>query len=272
MNCIIALSHTSSPLDSSFSSQPNCIHDHDAENGHNHATNYNIPSTNHICEDNAWETPDHTFCLPNLSAPPLSEVVSSEAPKSTCLIQSDLGSTDASAISLSLVPETTIEQTHTPLYLGWNYYYHLPNDKNWNVDSYKIIMSNISTLEELMGMNELMTDNIIKNCMLFVMRVGVTPMWEDPQNRQGGCFSYKVTNKAVTQVWRKLMYLLCGYTLTIDPTHMDLVNGITISPKRGFCIVKIWMKDCSLQDPAVITNVDQLLRNGCLFKAHNPEF
>lgn len=239
----MASSHISSTPDSSFSSQPNCIHDHDAENGHNHATNYNI------CEDNAWEAPDHTFCLPNLSDAPTT-----------------LDST------VSLVPETAIEKTHTPLYLGWNYYYHLPNDKNWSVDSYKIIMSNISTLEELMGMNELMTDNIIKNCMLFVMRAGVTPMWEDPQNRQGGCFSYKVTNKVVTQVWRKLMYLLCGYTLTIDPTHMDLVNGVTISPKRGFCIVKIWMKDCSLQDPAVITNIDQLLRNGCLFKAHSPEF
>lgn len=252
-------SHTESIPDSSSSStslfsylSPNCIHDHDVENGHNHATKYNFPPTNHICEDNAWEAPDQTFCLPKLHSPSLSDNVVTSA--------------------INIPENSLIEKTHTPLYLGWNYYYHLPNDKNWNVDSYKIIMSNISTLEELMGMNELMTDNIIKNCMLFVMRAGVTPMWEDAQNRQGGCFSYKVTNKAVTQVWRKLMYLLCGYTLTIDPSHMDLVNGITISPKRGFCIIKIWMRDCSLQDPAVITNIDQLLRNGCLFKAHSPEF
>lgn len=241
----MASSHTFDSSSSSTSAsayQSGCIHDHDVKNGHNHDN------------DSAWEeSSNHAFCLPKL--PP---------PQPT--------NPSTSLISTNVESESDTEKTHTPLHLGWNYYYHLPNDKNWNVDSYKIIMSNISTLEELMGMNELMTDNIIKNCMLFVMRVGVTPMWEDAQNRQGGCFSYKVTNKAVTQVWRKLMYLLCGYTLTTDPTHMDLVNGITISPKRGFCIIKIWMRDCSLQDPAVITNIDQLLRNGCLFKAHNPEF
>ena len=261
-------SHSSSILDisSSFSSpspspHPDSIHDHDSNNGHNHDTNSEFSSSD---SNHTWESSiDHQFCLPNLLT------------KNVTLPHLTHESSSSIIIDTHIVPDTQLDnnnKTHTPLYLGWNYYYHLPNDKNWNVDSYKIIMSNIRTLEELMGMNELMTDNIIKNCMLFVMRVGVTPMWEDAQNRQGGCFSYKVTNKYVTQVWRKLMYLLCGYTLTIDPSHMDLVNGITISPKRGFCIVKIWMRDCSLQDPAVITNIDQLLRNGCLFKAHSPEF
>jgi hypothetical protein len=27
-----------------------------------------------------------------------------------------------------------------------------------------------------------------------------------------------------------------------------------------------------LQDPAVIVNIEHLMRNGCLFKAHSPEF
>jgi hypothetical protein len=154
----------------------------------------------------------------------------------------------------------------------WTYYYHLPNDKNWNLASYKIIMSEIDNLEHLIGINEYVSDNVIKNCMLFVMRTGITPMWEDAQNRNGGCFSYKVTNKVVTQIWRKLMYLMCSYSLTVDVAHMDLVNGITISPKKGFCIIKIWMKNCTLQDPAVIVNIENLVRNGCLFKSHSPEF
>ena len=159
-----------------------------------------------------------------------------------------------------------------PLQNKWSYYYHLSNDKNWNLDSYKQIMENIDSVEALIGVNETVTDNIIKNCMLFVMKQGITPMWEDPQNRQGGCFSYKVVNKTVCQVWRKLMYLLCGNSLTVDPKHNEYLNGITISPKKGFCIVKIWMKNCKLQDPAIIVNIDGLIKNGCLFKAHCPEF
>jgi hypothetical protein len=53
---------------------------------------------------------------------------------------------------------------------------------------------------------------------------------------------------------------------------MNFVNGITISPKRGFCIVKIWLYDCSLQDPSIIVPIPLLSKMGCLFKSHTPEF
>jgi len=154
----------------------------------------------------------------------------------------------------------------------WNYYYHLPNDKNWNLASYKLIVNDIDTLEKLIAVNENVTDNIIKNCMLFMMREGVTPMWEDTSNRNGGCFSYKVSNKVVVAVWRELAYRLCGYSLTVERPHMDLVNGITISPKRGFCIVKVWLRNCSIQDPHAIVDIENLVRAGCLFKTHKAEF
>jgi len=57
-----------------------------------------------------------------------------------------------------------------------------------------------------------------------------------------------------------------------DKNHMELVNGITISPKRGFCIVKIWLKNCTLQDPNIIVDVENLVKVGCLFKTHKAEF
>jgi Eukaryotic initiation factor 4E len=154
----------------------------------------------------------------------------------------------------------------------WTYYYHLPNDKTWDLASYKTIMSGIDSLDKLIAINEHVTDNIIKNCMLFVMRDRITPMWEDSCNRNGGCFSYKVPNKVVVQVWRDLTYLMCGNALTVDPKHMEYVNGITISPKRGFCIVKIWLKNCQLQDPNMVVNVENLTKAGCLFKNHKAEF
>ena len=154
----------------------------------------------------------------------------------------------------------------------WSLYYHLPNDKNWTLSSYKPILDNIDTIEQLIAVNEGLTDNIMKHCMLFVMRVGITPMWEDKKNRNGGCFSYKVVNKSVPIIWRELMYLLCGNSLTLNKKHMNFVNGITISPKRGFCIVKIWLTDCSLQDPSIIVPIPLLSKMGCLFKSHTPEY
>ena len=108
--------------------------------------------------------------------------------------------------------------------------------------------------------------------MLFVMREGITPMWEDPKNRNGGCFSYKVVNKNIPEVWKSLFYLLCGETLSIENEVSQHINGITISPKKNFCIIKIWLDTSTFQDPGVITQIGNLSKQGCLFKKHEPEF
>jgi hypothetical protein len=154
----------------------------------------------------------------------------------------------------------------------WDLYYHLPHDKNWELSGYTIIMGSIDTAEKVILLNETLHENVVKNCMLFVMRTGITPMWEDPKNRTGGCFSYKVANKQVHEIWKNLFYLLCGETLCVDKKHNAHINGITISPKKNFCIIKIWMDTSLYQDPNIITQIPNLLKQGCLFKQHEPEF
>jgi hypothetical protein len=81
-----------------------------------------------------------------------------------------------------------------------------------------------------------------------------------------------VTNKQVPDVWKTLFYLLAGETLSLEPKYNPQLNGITISPKKNFCIIKIWLCDCSVQDPSIITPIANLVKQGCLFKKHEPEF
>ena len=108
---------------------------------------------------------------------------------------------------------------------------------------------------------------MIKNCMLFLMRKGIQPIWEDEKNRKGGCFSYKVNNRSVAYSWKNLSYALLGETLTSNELS-KYVNGITISPKKNFCIIKIWLSSCEYNNPEMIMEIDGLLRHGCLFKKH----
>jgi hypothetical protein len=169
--------------------------------------------------------------------------------------------------------DTMSHPNHQYALLGkWDLFYHLPQDNTWDLSSYKTIMKNIHRADQLIQLVEVLTDNVIKHCMLFVMRSGITPMWEDPKNRDGGCFSYKVINKHVVDVWKSLFLALCGETLCVDSKYNHLLNGITISPKKNFCIVKIWLRDCSLQDPDIIISIPNLQKQGCLFKKHEPEF
>ena len=166
----------------------------------------------------------------------------------------------------------TLNQSHQ-LIGKWDLYYHLPHDKNWELSSYKTIMSEIDSVEKVITLNTQIPECLVKHCMLFMMRNGITPQWEDPKNRTGGAFSFKVINKQVHEVWKELVSWLCGETLFIDNSiNSSHINGITVSPKRNFCIVKIWLDCCEYQDPNMIVDISNLQKQGCLFKKHEPEF
>jgi len=165
----------------------------------------------------------------------------------------------------------SIENFH-PLSDKWCLWAHLPHDIDWSLNSYKAIYT-MGTVEETIAITESMPDILVKNCMLFIMRKGVKPTWEDPVNRNGGCFSYKVSNKCVYDVWKELTYVLLGGSISKSNSFVSCVTGITISPKKNFCIIKIWMTNCVNQNPEIITSeIKGLISQGCLFKKHAPEY
>lgn len=166
--------------------------------------------------------------------------------------------------------QETIGERHQ-LYDKWTLWAHLPHDTDWSIDSYKPIQV-ISDVETAIALFETLPDKLTKNCILFLMREGIKPRWEDPHNRTGGCFSYRIKNNIVPNAWKNLSYTLLGESLANSPKIRENINGITISPKRHFCIIKIWLANCSTQDPNIITEVKGLSSYGCLFKKHMSEY
>jgi hypothetical protein len=157
-----------------------------------------------------------------------------------------------------------------PLSSKWVLYAHLPHDTDWSLDSYKKLMD-IKLLEDVISLNNKLPDTMITNCMLFLMKNNIKPVWEDDENREGGCFSYKINNLEIVDTWKELSYLLLGETITEDKELLSNINGITVSPKRNFCIVKVWLKNCSYTDSEVLNVPESMSKFGVLFKKHNPD-
>jgi hypothetical protein len=154
---------------------------------------------------------------------------------------------------------------------GWILWAHLPHDTDWSLKSYMKIYE-FNTVEQAITITETLPPVLVTNCMLFLMRKGINPIWEDERNRNGGCFSYKIPNKDVPDAWKQLSYSLVGETMSDDKKLLPHINGITISPKKNFCIIKVWLANCSFQDAAVIREVHGITSHGCLFKRHVPEY
>ena len=154
---------------------------------------------------------------------------------------------------------------------GWILWAHLPHDTDWSLKSYMKIYE-FNTVEQAITITETLPPVLVTNCMLFLMRKGINPIWEDERNRNGGCFSYKIPNKDVPDAWKQLSYSLVGETMSDNKKLLPHINGITISPKKNFCIIKVWLANCSFQDAAVIHEVHGITSHGCLFKRHVPEY
>ena len=101
---------------------------------------------------------------------------------------------------ITMTTDTLMEDFHK-LSDKWTLWAHLPHDTDWSIKSYKPIYT-FDTVEQSIAVTETLPEILVKNCMLFLMREGIMPIWEDPGNRDGGCFSYKVVNKSVYEVWK----------------------------------------------------------------------
>ena len=158
----------------------------------------------------------------------------------------------------------------------WSCWIHYQNDNEWTLESYKHI-AKFSYLKEITLFIENLHESIIKKTMVFFMKDAILPLWETEDNIEGGCFSYKISNNNIVAIFKILLYKIVGNTLIDDENISTNINGISISPKKNFCIIKIWMKkkDCfdnfdssSNKDPFSIHSIFAIEEQICVFKQH----
>ena len=167
----------------------------------------------------------------------------------------------------SRVESSSNESKKTMLFDKWVLWAHLPHDTDWSLSSYIKVMV-ITNLEDLVMLQEVIPEKMVKNCMLFLMKKDVNPMWEDPKNKEGGCFSFKIMNKNVLNSWNKLLINMVTNNISKNKEFLNSITGVTISPKKTFCIVKLWMDGVKFQSTILLSDSEYLNPRGCLFKRH----
>jgi translation initiation factor 4E len=123
----------------------------------------------------------------------------------------------------------------------WSLYFHDPYDMNWDGNSYKFI-STISSVEDFTNIYKTFND-LWSRGMFFIMREHITPRWEDENNRDGGCFSFKILKNDLESKWFEICSMILGESLGINDIVSENINGISISPKKNYHIVRIWIKN-----------------------------
>ena len=139
----------------------------------------------------------------------------------------------------------------------WGVYFHDPDDNDWSEKSY-ILLGTLSSVEDWQAADVSFKD-LWQKGMFFLMREHIKPLWEDDHNKNGGCLSFKVNKPDAGPFWYKLGALALGDSLLKDEAHAGKICGVSISPKRNYCILRMWVSDPG------ISSIDQ-------FNIQSPEY
>ncbi len=151
----------------------------------------------------------------------------------------------------------------------WIIWYHHVSDTNWLEESYTKLFE-IETLEDFWKINN--TIRTYTSGMFFVMRENIFPRWEDINNIDGGYWTFRISKKDLDQIWTTLFATLVGNTLTKKIENMDMINGISISPKINNCIIKVWNNDYNKNDIELLNDqITGLVLGEAFYRKHQDQ-
>tara|TARA_B110000495_G_C22995496_1_gene586838 strand:- start:589 stop:1071 length:483 start_codon:yes stop_codon:yes gene_type:complete len=148
----------------------------------------------------------------------------------------------------------------------WTLWYHNLSNQDWTLNGYSKIYD-IHSVEDFWNIHLRLNLNIIQSGMFFLMKDDILPLWEDEKNIEGGCWSYKIPKKDSYNSWIEIAMAVCGEYLIMND-NSNIINGISISPKKSFCIIKIWNNKIVKDNMLLSKNIYNLNKDTCLYKAH----
>ena len=155
----------------------------------------------------------------------------------------------------------------TPLSQTWVLWYHDPNNSDYSLDSYIKILT-FTTATEFWSVVEAISSEAWNSGMFFLMRDGIRPLWDAPENDKGGAWSKKVDASETHAVFVDCMvHCLADRFLK---SNNEVVAGVTLSPKGHFHIIKIWNTTATVSDRRLFNpSLKMKLGDDIAYKAHN---
>lgn len=146
-------------------------------------------------------------------------------------------------------------------------FFHDPLSYNWTIQSY-ITITDISTIDKYWETTTLLNEYLHLG-MFFLMRENISPLWNETDNNYS--FSIKVAKNEALWYWNYFnSHLLSENFLNSDfKDSWNTINGISISPKKNFCIIKIWLSDILEDNVKKVYKIPSKYIGDILIKKYN---
>jgi hypothetical protein len=118
----------------------------------------------------------------------------------------------------------------------WTLYFHSPEETKWTLTTFSSVCT-FKTWRDFWNLLDVLKTESLSEGAFFIMRDPLPPLWEHHQNIRGGCYSFRCQKKDAADVY--INYIIASMLQKL--AHKDnVVNGLSISLKRGFNVIKVW--------------------------------
>lgn len=146
-------------------------------------------------------------------------------------------------ITMGSIQETTKFQS------SWVLWYFDPRNKDWTLSNYKKV-ADVSTPQQMWSIVSSIPKEAWECGYFFFMKGGFRPIWEVPENENGGSWSKKVRTSDIVDIAIELMvYSVCNQTML---NKQDTFVGFSTSPKGEFNVVKLWNNATNASSPKLL--------------------
>jgi hypothetical protein len=123
---------------------------------------------------------------------------------------------------------------------SWTLYFHSPEEQKWDISTF-IKVGTVHTWRDWFSITDELGTKAINDGMFFFMRDPIPPLWENSRNIRGGSYSYRIQRSDTVNSFMNSAIAIMLDRAMVNPENQ--INGLSISPKKGFNIIKIWNSD-----------------------------
>ena len=151
---------------------------------------------------------------------------------------------------------------------SWCMWSHYLADTDWSVTSY-IRIHSCNNVEELIALHETMvlSECVLRKCMLFFMKNTIMPIWEDDENKNGGYFSFRLSLNNIRETWASVLYMVAGNTISDNLDFISDITGVVLSPKKHYYNVQLWMKTQTHSISELSSQIQNIVKDPIQFKS-----
>ena len=130
----------------------------------------------------------------------------------------------------------------TPIPSGyWTLLWHTSEGRDWSEPSYTSF-GKMTTWREFFTVIAALKMDTLSDGMFFLMRNGIPPLWENCANVYGGAYSFRIAKAKAGSAF--VRYAVAAMLNEVATDGRNVINGLSISPKKTHNIVKVWNSDC----------------------------